>query len=1598
MSFPGVKKDAQGRWYITGVQERYISQQQADAEEIVKSAEKLNATDAFKTRQLLYNAPELSAGVLSSLVSAGANPQNQLVKNLAEIDAITRAQRAQDDYKEAQRISTEKFNNTWRGRIWNFIKGASRGAALLATVPIEAVSNAAADISNQFDQLRGKQVPDSKQIDYLKTSTLYNVVDNLIHTGKVDLGSGFGISEETGAGFLARKTRMDVKKLAVDINGKTFYRPYSFFDPITSVITGGNADTGVGSVVTAIGELVGMFATDPFLAGSKIVAAKEEAAKIARTSSGFNAAKAMQRQDMLDAQLQEAVNATNTALADLKSAASTGKNTVEKERIVADLIQKQVQIATEADGITYDLEAVANFISGPQARAAIDTLAEISDWKKIHALGKRFGRNGGFNVEQAVAISKATTREEVLRVIAPYIAKGEVVVDALQTGTKVGQSLRATAQAIDSKVAPALSRVTRGQNIAIANKITGLAASGYQKIPYMKNLAGVLNNKINDVKMSWQTAMPKAQLIHVADKDALVSAVYSYGRSLNVPENVLNNIVDTVALSEDASKAGYQASGRLFNEIYKANADKAHVNKDTLKELTRVFESERKKMSSYWAQQHISGAKIRFQLGKNKVELTGPHIESELLNSSVYFPDAKQLMREISTFNRFAKLGKVTDALQNLTDGWKKLVLVRPAYIIRNIAEEQIRVLGTGHMSFFNSPLAATAMWLGRDSGPAWRRLLNKFDPYNQTIMGKNFKLASAEEEFSAEVLAHDAAYSYLQSQSINGVSGIDDSVRNVMFEFGFRPVGYGHDNWWQGLASEIRVLNNSTIARAVARTAPGRESATIDYLLRGAGREDYMKFVSAQQNKEVANWLLTDEGAMQYLFTGKNSKNELVSLAERINQAAGGNGEASTAIRKLIAFGNFTTENMDVRVPKPIDSARNSIKNASEMSAGRKKIKDINQQFADILQRNFDGKGNWDGILMNVPDTRVAGRNKATKLLKEVSDSFFQLAIKFEKTSTMGPEWRQKYWETIRDISKSLDSDAVSNLKTIAKDSLAPLKNYRGEPIGKRSDVWKALDNATGDGAITAEEAHAYASRVASRHVAELFYDASKKRLLFHQLRLILPFGQAWEDTIKAWGRIALNNPEQAYRIKKSLDWLSDPSSSALYQLTDAKDYYDPNQGFFFTDPNDGQRKFYIPLLPTGLNFLTNLANFKISTKGPYTAVATPQSLNFAFASGSIIPGVGPVLSIALGALDSYGVNPLSLLPPSIEDGIRKVIFPFGQGDLSRGPLGVLEGALPANWRRVIGGEPAYASAMAPVMNYLATSGGYNLDNVDDQAKLLKDSDKFAKWFTLWRGVLGSASAFPITPQAITKDKGDVMLSLALINDFKQLEINANGDRNKAYADFLDLYGPEQLFAIISKTTGAPVNLATYEMVRKDPSVATDYPDVYGYIYPNGGVSQEMYKWQQRQGNKKSLTKEEIMNAVTRIRYFAARDRVMTRAMAEGWSNAQTASVMSNLKEAYAMKGLTITFDASKDARVESQLYKAATDPRFQDSDAIKGLNDYLYLREQALSASGRKTLSNAASLPQREWLAGQAKDIISRHPEFYKLFYAFFKDELKG
>jgi hypothetical protein len=518
------------------------------------------------------------------------------------------------------------------------------------------------------------------------------------------------------------------------------------------------------------------------------------------------------------------------------------------------------------------------------------------------------------------------------------------------------------------------------------------------------------------------------------------------------------------------------------------------------------------------------------------------------------------------------------------------------------------------------------------------------------------------------------------------------------------------------------------------------------------------------------------------------------------------------------------------------------------------------------------------------------------------------------------------------------------------------------------------------------------------------LFYDASKKRLLYHQLRLILPFGQAWDDTIQAWARISLDNPDQVYKVGKSLNWLTSPESASLYELTDARDIYDPNQGFFFRDQRSGERKLFIPFLGTGLNFLSNLTpgGARPGLSGPVALSATPQSFNFAFASGSIIPGVGPGVTFSISALDSLGISPLNLLPAGLmRDTADKIIFPFGRPNVQEGVVETF--LLSNNWRRILGGpfmEASYGASFAPVMSYLASSGDYNLDDPNDQAKLVQDTTTFSKYFTVFRGFFGMISAAPPQLETLAKDAdGNTILATALYNDFKTLELESGGNYNKAYGDFIDLYGPEALLSIISTTTGGPTNHFTYELLMRDPNVLNEYGDVYGYLYPGGGYSQELYNWQRRTNRRERMGADEIVERVTAIRYYAAQDRLLTRAAAEQWDGDRLDEAKAALRESYVMRGLKQEGDFYKNARVMDQLRKATQDQRFVDSDAVQGLKRYLYFRDAALEAAGKKltgTLRSQGTIEQRKWLADKALEIIQDNPEFYKMFYSFFRKEL--
>ena len=1626
MGFPNIKKDATGNFYVEGIKEREISQNQFDYNEVVQATQFLTGPGGDAARKAISSNTDISAGVIAGLYKNGSVGSSPLVDTFVEIDKQTAAKRAEDSFKEAQRISSEKFKATNRGKAYTAVKGGLRDAGTVLFTPIEnwmaGIGNQIGIVAKEFQltyqgklDLAGNPTDPNDTRESLgllsnkemlnaafnptvslKQTTAFQALKQQATEGKISLGEGFFPSEEIGAGFKARQEKMKYNKIAVyqngeqakDAEGNLIYRPYSPIDPVSFVVTKAlGIDESNARFINAIGELGLMVVTDPVNSYAKLARLKKQLQEAKAFNAGVLPGKELQRLTILETQVDEAQKAVEESLAQMN--VFNGQTTGQKVANYKASLAQQTKIESEytgALGQEINYEPIAAFLSGGSGSHIIDAISNMDDWKTIWAASRKSGK-GGFTVEQAVALAGATNRDEVLKTLAPFIAGGSVAQNVLETGTTTSRFL--------SKIVPGVvARPAQG--------ISGWAAKGIRRMP-------AIEKGLTSLSKSYSTYVPNSgAFVHYADKDALVETIINYGRSTKVDEKVINSIIDDIAASTDPSAAGFGAVTKLFNSIFEANAPafaKAGINSDELKKLTRVFDDERKAQSSYWAELHASGAQIDFAMvnGK-KLTISGPHLDSEFLNSMIYFPSATDIMAEIGKIGKLSKAtGGVTSSIVKPLDSftsnfWKKVVLTRPAYVIRNITEEQIRVMASGHVSFFTNPGMAIAMWLGREGGPQWKSLLNTYDPYRHTVFGNQFKLADSADELLYESMAHDQTGKYIGFMNSQQI-GAGNEIQRVSTLRGYKNVQQDEPRFWEGIANEIRILQASPIAKAVARTQPGYEFATIDYLLRGKGKEAWTRFANAR-NEETKTWLLTDQGARTYLFDGVTENGRAASLRARIEEVAGQGGPASAAIRKLVAEGSLETGGYSLRVPTAADGARNSIKNSQEISSNRKSIKDANQEFSEQLEKAFKGQGNWAGIRFKVSDPKTIIERGAGG--PKWVDQFFDFTIRLEKTSTMGPEWRMKYWDVARTMALSADETALKLLKETAEKSLRPLTNPSGVRIGDKHAAWNILNKAKGDGPLTIDEIHEYASKVASQHTKELFYNASKKRLLWHQLRLVAPFGNAWSDTITKWSKLAFDNPDEVYKISRGLNWLNSPESSALYEITDAKDYYDPNQGFFFTDPQSGQRNFFVPFMSTGMNFMTNLLKGDLSTKGPFATGTSPQSFNFALGSGVVLPGFGPGISLGLTVLDSLGKNPLDRLPPAWKNDLYKIVYPFGQTDLSVGSQAigsVTSGNIGRVFAGLTGSQESYAASFAPVMNYLASSGDYNIDDPADQSKLVSDTNELSQYFMLMRGIFGFFSPVAIQPKDLTKDKsGNLLLASSLYNDFRVLELAAGSNRNKAYADFLDLYGPDQVFAIISATSGGPNNLYTYDLIQRDPSVVTQYSDVYGYFYPNGGFSQELYRWQLRNNKRERLTSEEVLEKATNVRYYAAKDRILTRSVAEGWDSKRTEQGLKQLGDSYELRNRKVIFDATKEPRILAQLTKAAADERFIDSDAVNGLRDYLHLREKAITASGRVSLKNQSSVPQREWLAQEALKLIQKYPDFQKLYYSFFKKELEG
>ena len=158
-------------------------------------------------------------------------------------------------------------------------------------------------------------------------------------------------------------------------------------------------------------------------------------------------------------------------------------------------------------------------------------------------------------------------------------------------------------------------------------------------------------------------------------------------------------------------------------------------------------------------------------------------------------------------------------------------------------------------------------------------------------------------------------------------------------------------------------------------------------------------------------------------------------------------------------------------------------------------------------------------------------------------------------------------------------------------------------------------------------------AGKKAAEYTKNLFYDAAKQRQYANAFRAVFPFAQAQFNTFYKWTQLLKDNPIQFYKLGRAYNALTQPGSSAIYDLTGVN--YDENQGFFYQD-EFGETRFRYPIAGSVIGAL---AGKNLDSAQALQLTAPVQALNLAFgAVNPAVPGIGPAAQILYAASGKSG------------------------------------------------------------------------------------------------------------------------------------------------------------------------------------------------------------------------------------------------------------------------------------------------------------------------------------------------------------------------
>jgi hypothetical protein len=1266
---------------------------------------------------------------------------------------------------------------------------------------------------------------------------------------------------------------------------------------------------------------------------------------------------------------------------------------IAENNVLRESVRAQIGLTDNFMGsVGDDFSKPLKFMLGRQFQPVAEIIAKETNPVKMRRL---FGRKLDDRV--ITELTAATNADEVFKVFLNQLAPGSDV-------ATIKQSLSAGVKIATNPVARMVPGVNLGA-IKTAENINRAFGRFYVRSTTLSldDVTG-LNNGVED----WISSTGIKRIISKPAQERIIESTQLAIFKSTTP----------------AERAAAVSNGidSLIDEVARTLGTLTPKDVKDLKELTKIKGSDEVAFTNYSLSNIIGNrGAAKLTIGGENFQFEKGIFEYQLAKGLINLPDSRAfnaaVIKHKTNIPLYGKAKSTRIFVEEFGDLWRTSQLVgRYAYVIRNVAEMQMRQFFSGHFSLFNNPAGFIAMVMANPEGGLIGKTLAKRSRYSVNALGELMKSTDAEVELSQSIIARAGL---MRGSSVGDYGS---PGRKVSMFKGYDAVTTDHPDFLKGLSWTVNSFSSDAfmpdVVRVLRQGTPEAKSAYVQNLVDTFDEpgNKLKEFVSAifDSNEDMRRLLLNNpfsETGPGVVASNINKNNLLVYLfdeaqpdtvAGNINLLAG-QGSQRNLILDLISDGKAKVVNnkgklITIQTPYRIKGL------TTEQVLAAEKI------FAKQVESVFDREKLTGSAVTLVTEKPIS--DSALSQISKFVNAFFDHAARVESKLNFGPEFDASYWDVIAGYADMLGTDDLIKLRSNANKALAPT----GKKIIGRTPAPLRVINSTlkkrqsnpnyvHKAGTSLQTLDSIAASEASKYVKNLFYDAAKQKQWANAVRLIAPFAQAHYNTIGKWSQLTKSNPVPLYKFGKAFDALTKEGSNVIYDVTGVT--YDDSQGFLYKDEGQEDYKFKTPLVGS---ILGSLAGRNIDMRNALQITSPVQSLNLAF--GSVNPfaaGIGPA------GVFAYQLSGQSSAFGPIDDLIRDIITPFGKpktiGDIIF-PAWVRKGG-----EAILGSDAGTQRGVKDWASYLASTGKYG-DNPfasdRERNRLFNDAEKLSKGMNLVTGLFQSIS--PATPiqEVLTaikepNNKGTFMTMTMLNKEWRDVTEKHPGDRAAAVKEFSDKFGIENILVAVSGSTpGTSGSEDAWTFLNNNPDIVDSYAtpkgDVVPLFFPGGEYSLKYYNWQRKVGSRRKLSTSEIQEEAEGMVYAMLKSQIAEKQISgmytDFWYNEQLA-VLDKQFGARPPDTIVTGVNDQKIANIE----RALQEPAFQKSSVYKQTSEFFtrfnelkkYLN--SLKVTNYAELSSKGGVPylMRNELVALGEKLMIENPEFSRMYYGVFAGILR-